>query len=874
MALISSSIPNLVNGVSQQPYTLRIPSQSEEQINGYSTTSAGLLKRPPTKHIGALAGFPTGDSYIHTINRDASERYKVVVSNGDLKVYNLDGVEQTVSFPNGKSYLATATPSTSIAAATLADYTFIVNKEKKVLQSVADSPSRPFEALVNVKVGNFGKTYKVFIDGSLAASYTTPDGSQATHTAQLSTDHIALELYNQLTGTGNATSSTLEVTNITPIISDVYTAVIPGRDDNDTTVQITNYVGATFNLPVGVNLETCVVLVGGVSTKPTSHASGFVVYFPATTTMPTITAYSTATASASAGISISGSLIYYTKSVDFTITGEDGFNGNALDIVKGRTQKFATLPAKLDKSGFIVEVAGEPTSSSDNYWVRYEKGTSGQGVWKETIAPGIPIGSNNTTMPHVLIRKADGTFSFQTGSWLGRTVGDMKSAPNLSFIGNKITNVFFYRNRLGFLSADSVILSEAGEFFNFFPTTVTALLDSDPIDITISHTSVSHLLHVCPFNKKLLLFSDRSQFLLESGDLLTPKTVSTQLVTEYDCSSLCTPVLSGSSVYFPVTAGNFSLVREYYADTNTEGHSAQNISEHVPKYLPKNIRKISVGSNNDILFLYSPETPNTLYVYKYYWNGQEKLQSSWSKWVFGTADQVLDVAYLDSTLYLVIRRPEGVYLESMDIALRSAASPEPFLVHLDRKAIVAPASLSFADGFTTITGPYQWTGGSYCAVVGEGSSKKAGVVVNVDSSGKIQGDYTGCTLIVGRKYEFFYKFSTLTLRDSNGPQGMKADNVAKLQMRYMQINYAETGYFKVDVTPVGRTPYEYVFTGKILGTPSSYIGQVNLQTGNYRFPLMGKNTNLEVAVRTDSPLPCALLSADWEGFYVKRSQGV
>lgn len=46
MSLISSSIPNFVNGVSQQPFTLRLSSQLDAQENGISTVSEGLMKRP------------------------------------------------------------------------------------------------------------------------------------------------------------------------------------------------------------------------------------------------------------------------------------------------------------------------------------------------------------------------------------------------------------------------------------------------------------------------------------------------------------------------------------------------------------------------------------------------------------------------------------------------------------------------------------------------------------------------------------------------------------------------------------------------------------------------------------------------------------
>ena len=42
MPLISGTIPSLINGVSQQPATLRMPTQGEVQENGFSHITRGL----------------------------------------------------------------------------------------------------------------------------------------------------------------------------------------------------------------------------------------------------------------------------------------------------------------------------------------------------------------------------------------------------------------------------------------------------------------------------------------------------------------------------------------------------------------------------------------------------------------------------------------------------------------------------------------------------------------------------------------------------------------------------------------------------------------------------------------------------------------
>ena len=77
MPLISSSIPNLINGVSQQPAALRLASQAEEVINCMPSPVEGLKKRPPMQHIKKLfAGSAgTGRPFTHIVDRDGVINY-------------------------------------------------------------------------------------------------------------------------------------------------------------------------------------------------------------------------------------------------------------------------------------------------------------------------------------------------------------------------------------------------------------------------------------------------------------------------------------------------------------------------------------------------------------------------------------------------------------------------------------------------------------------------------------------------------------------------------------------------------------------------------------------------------------------------------
>ena len=144
-------------------------------------------------------------------------------------------------------------------------------------------------------------------------------------------------------------------------------------------------------------------------------------------------------------------------------------------------------------------------------------------MWEETIGPGLKFEIDETTMPHQLVRQANGIFKYEPVNWDNRLVGDDTTNPIPSFIGKKITNLFFYRNRLGMLSNEAVIMSRAGDYFNFFGSTSQVVTADDPIDIQATSTRPVTLNYTLATSIGLLLFGPNEQFLLSTdADILKP----------------------------------------------------------------------------------------------------------------------------------------------------------------------------------------------------------------------------------------------------------------------------------------------------------------------------------------------------------------
>ena len=923
--LVSETIPNLIQGVSQQPDALRLPTQVELSENCYPSAVEGLGPRNPTEHVAKLFAGSSGSAFVYRINRDSAERYIVVIQNGSLRVWTVDGVEKTVATPDGVGYITDADPKAAFWAVTVADYTFILNRKKVAAMKADLTPNRGNEGLVFVKKGEYGSDYKIFVDGVEKATYTT----STTDVSTLKTDAIAADLKADL----------------------------------------------ATNLGAGWTVTS------------------------------------------------SGSVIHVKKNdgSDFKLLVQDSQGGASLAAFKGTTNKFSGLPTRAP-DGFQIAVQPDPDSDAFKYYVKFQVNNAGatfdEGTWIETVKQGIKYQIDPATMPHVLVRESDGSFTFKRATWEDRIVGDEDSASEPSFIGLTINDIFLYKNRLSLLADENTVMSEVGFYFNFWPTTVTSLQDSDPIDTAVVHTKVSILKHAIPFDRKVLLFSDQTQFTLEGGQILSQKTIQIDQTTEFESDLVTKPVAIGRTVYFVTKKGDYNGIREYFvSDDTTSATDAVDVSSHVPVYIPAGVFQMSASTIEDVLVLATDGEPSKLYGYKFHWERDQKVQSAWFSWDLGAGSSVLGIGFIETTLYIVIQRSDGVYLEKLSVAPGKVDNYHTYTTLLDRRItnLGCPYVVNNAnDGRTYWTLPYAIDGtmvvttrqvdpplseppghlisttnhpgesllwgnanwsqsglvnfdgtkvndgnlsldafnldlsgvGSYLSL-DVGGTWKAMQSVKITASGTYTGtfdiqysdngvDWTtvvsgwnaGAAAIsertwayagvhkywrlyktnaaasggtirevqfsvlpnlsavdnsgslvsqpvwIGQRYLQKFRFSKFFIREQTKSGGLSINPSGRLQLRTLALEYAKSGYFNVLVTPRHRDTSTYVFTGRIVGDGSNVLGQVALPSGTFSVPILTRNTDATIEVQSDGYLPWRIMSATWEGFYTTRNRRI
>ena len=234
-----------------------------------------------------------------------------------------------------------------------------------------------------------------------------------------------------------------------------------------------------------------------------------------------------------------------------------------------------------------------------------------------------------TAIDTVSIPEGRSVFTLNLVDWSEPRVGNLDNNPDPSFVDRSIQDLFFYKNRLGIASEDSVSLTETANYTNFYATTVVDIVDTDMIDITISTNQASKIYYAKPFNNSLYIFTKYAQYELVSEGVFSPSTVSLNNTTNYPMATDVEPVVVNDSLYFISTTNNRQQLREYIKSDNLNV-TGIDLNVSTPTYLAKPVKKLI--TDGLLGYVLCCTNDNTVYLYNFKQDGTERVQSAWSKW--------------------------------------------------------------------------------------------------------------------------------------------------------------------------------------------------------------------------------------------------
>jgi len=611
-----------------------------------------------------------------------------------------------------------------------------------------------------------------------------------------------------------------------------------------------------------------------------------------------------------------GIFIQHNSNVELHFLG--GAVNEGMTIIGRTASDISRLPNQC-KNGYVVQISNTENSDSDDYYLKFiaDSGSSGNGKWEECVQPSsfggvsMTLGLNPATMPHALVNNRDGKFTFKKldyssrGStdnyWKDRDVGDDSTNPFPSFNGQKIQQIFFHRNRLGFVAGEQIVLSRPNDYFNFFIVSAITTSDDNPIDITVSDVKPAFINHVLPVQKGIMMFSDNGQFLLfTESDIFSPKTARLKKVASYECDPAIQPRDLGTSVMF---TSSVSAYTRAYEVTILDDDVPPRILEQtrvVPEYIPKDIT-MSTNSSGLGIVSFGKKNSSDIYHYKYFDSGQQREQSAWYSW--GLTGTLQYMTYTGGNFHVVTKQGSDYILSRHEYITDATASRSYtvggseanvgsrlhtarwFEACLDNMTI--PSNIAYTPQSTTapektvLTLAYTPTAATNFYAVGLNGTN-AGMVVKADSVGTNTATFnninmTGWEVAVGYGYTTTIELPNYYL----ATEANKYDIDAALRVSSLNFQLGVSGPMEFHLT--AKNSYTNS-SGTVTPEFDDYIQyESGMKTGLANFgeppsklnksvkvPIQKKNEKYNLQIKIPDPFSTALISASWDGNYNQK----
>ena len=543
--------------------------------------------------------------------------------------------------------------------------------------------------------------------------------------------------------------------------------------------------------------------------------------------------------------------------------------------------------ANTAEHGRVVKIVNT-TSPLDTYYAKFVAydGVSGKGYWEETLGFNASPGLDNSTMPHELVNPSTNNFTFRKVDYIDRLVGDDDTNSHPSFVGNTIQQAFLHSNRLGFLTADNVSMSQAGDFYNFYHISAQTVVDSDPVDISCSSIRPAVLHGIVSTTQGLVLFSRNQQFLMTAIDnILTPRTVSIRTISAYEMDTEVDPVDVGTNINFISKTSSFTRVFSMVTRGQQDNPQVLDLSKIVNEYIPSNVDTLIASPQNQFIAM-SSQASNKMFLFSFYNNGEKNLLESWYSWQMPGNVQTCAVDQDD--MYVVTKQgteftlSKATLSQSPDSAIIVNSNGARVNPSVDLYAVASSVVYDSANELSKCYLPYSDVPGLKPVLLiagstAQGSFVESGFNITPDRGSDGTGDYfsvpqkdltsQASDVIVGFRYDFDVELPTTFY--SRTPDGKTVDFSARLTIARYIFSLGLSGLMSFKVKAKGRD--EWYELQPVAQADYYLANDIPLVDEQYvTLPIHQQNKNFTLRLFNDSPFPVSVGSMMWEGNYSPR----
>lgn len=450
------------------------------------------------------------------------------------------------------------------------------------------------------------------------------------------------------------------------------------------------------------------------------------------------------------------------------------------------------LPAKLppEANGTVMSVGTSDLARSYYRW------THNRSLWVET--GNYPSAATITNMPISYTIDALGVVTLNTPVFTGRVAGDDENNPYPGFIGVGLTGLSSFQGRLVLLTGSTVNMSASKVPTNFMRSTTSALRDDDAIETGSGSIAAASFEYGVQFNKDLVLIAATHQAIVPGGTTgITPANALVSLISKQAIDTHASPVVVGRTLMYsvPTTEAFFGVGELLPSAYSNSQYMAQNLTDHIPRYMPGRIRQIASSSTISSAMFTSTTDYRGVLVHDYLWAGEERPHMAWHRWSFPV--DVVSIHSAKDQIMFAFAVGTGLVVCAMDVnssRFIAGGSARPYIDIYSQVTVVGntftlPIHLRDITKVDRIVAA-QTTGALAGEPVGiEDVNTTTWVVTTVRS-------FPAGTLYVGWSYTSAFAPTPPVMKDKNG----NAINTNKVTLTRYLMNVQGSGSFTVTIS--------------------------------------------------------------------------
>lgn len=575
------------------------------------------------------------------------------------------------------------------------------------------------------------------------------------------------------------------------------------------------------------------------------------------------------------------------------ISVSDGGDGSLIKGV-GQTVNDVNDLSAYHHHSKVVEVRPK-TTTSDRYYMRASdksgNGGLGEVVWAEAAGEDYSISSafafatvENGTL---YIGNSPANLQSLSGvavpSFSNRTVGDAQSSPAPSFIGRTINYLGLFQDRLVIGAGSTLFFSRPGDYLNWFRKSVLTVADDDPVEIYALGSEDDVIRHDVVYDRNLLLFGERQQYVINGKQPFTPTSASIVAMSTYAGAVDAPPIASGNYAFYAKRAGRSSTVHQIQTGVVVDAPESQELTKQLDRYITgAPLQVVALTSPNTLVF--RTTSRHELYVYSYMDNEAQaqRLFDSWSKWTWHPLlGHIVGLTTDDQTIITFTMRkgpavgtaPERWWIAADRFSVNTEESGKP---HLDSQRPY---------GRYTAATPARWLNSSLPAASKEPMHAAYGQNASWDSPVYMLG--TGLTSVasliaeyasigtgdlwVGVEQDSFVEPTNPYIRDQND----RAIVNGRLTMVRYLVNVTDTGGMEAYVSTFGTSASKVArMTGRILGNDTNQVGRQPLVETAISVPVGREVRDFRYRLAAVTWLPLTITAIEWVGQYFYNSRRI